>query len=239
MEVAWTTILIIALLLPGVFFFIGYASGNRYSREIVRSSAIGEVGWAVFIDILSHLLEWWILYFFGFDLAATVKRVADYGGGISYDAFVGRVVRLLPRVAGYILATAIAGLIFGCLAAGAVSSGRLPFLETHKWINQVRRSMKTGLVTTYVMTNTMQNNKALMYKGILAEFFQKKEGQFEYVVLKSCSSYFMSFDDNSPQTGTHSELFSHHPDRPTGLGISCRSRGQILQTSCLIQAHKS
>jgi hypothetical protein len=47
MSIAWTSILIIALLLPGVFFFIGYATGDRYTREIVKSSAIGEIGWAV------------------------------------------------------------------------------------------------------------------------------------------------------------------------------------------------
>jgi hypothetical protein len=33
------------------------------------------------------------------------------------------------------------------------------------------------------MTNAVQNDKVLLYKGDLAEFFQKKEGQFEYVVL--------------------------------------------------------
>jgi putative transposase len=72
------------------------------------------------------------------------------------------------------------------------------------------------LVTAYVMTTTTENKRALTYKGILAEFFQRKEGQFEYVVLRSCSSYFLTFDDASPQTGTHKDLFSHHPERAAG-----------------------
>lgn len=215
MEVAWTTVLIIALLLPGVFFFIGYSSGNRYSREVVKSSAIGEVGLAVFIAISIHLYSWGVLRHFGFDLTSTVEKVADYGGG-SYDEFVGRVIRLLPLTAAYVLVTALVGLGLGCLASWAVSKGYLPLLVTHKWINQVRRSMNDGLVTAYVMTTTMQNNKVLMYKGVLAEFFQKKEGQFEYVVLSGCSSYFMTFDEASPHTGTHKDLFSNHPDRPKG-----------------------
>jgi putative transposase len=32
------------------------------------------------------------------------------------------------------------------------------------------------LVTAYVMTTTTENKRALTYKGILAEFFQRKEG---------------------------------------------------------------
>jgi hypothetical protein len=45
------------------------------------------------------------------------------------------------------------------------------------------KTRRRRLVTAYLMTNAVQNNKVLLYKGDLAEFFQKKEGQFEYVVL--------------------------------------------------------
>lgn len=214
MEVAWTTILIIVLLLPGVFFFIGYASGNRYSREIVKSSAIGEVGWAVFIAILIHLVAWCAFYLFGFDLTSVVDKVVEAGGTAQHDQIISTLIWSLPLIALYILITALVGLGLGCFVSWAVSKGYLPFLVTHKWINQVRRSMKDGLVTAYVMTNTVQNNKVLMYKGILAEFFQKKEGQFEYIVLSGCSSYFMEFDAASPHTGQHKDLFSNHPERP-------------------------
>jgi NADH:ubiquinone oxidoreductase subunit 5 (subunit L)/multisubunit Na+/H+ antiporter MnhA subunit len=215
MEVAWTTILVIALLLPGVFFFIGFASGGRYARETVKSSALDAVGWAVFISIVIHLLAWGILSVLGFDLAANLKQIADHEKMQPW-LLVDHVVRRIFAVSLYILITALAGLGLGCVAAEAANRGWLPFLVTHKWINQVRQSMKDGLVTAYVMTNTTQNNKVLMYKGILAEFFQKKEGQFEYVVLRGCSSYFMTFDDALPQTGTHRDLFANHPERSKG-----------------------
>jgi hypothetical protein len=76
MSVAWTTILIIALLLPGVFFFIGTAARERFSREIVRSSAIGEVAWVIFISIVIHLATWCILLLFDFDLAYNIKEIS-------------------------------------------------------------------------------------------------------------------------------------------------------------------
>lgn len=51
MSLAWAPIAIILLLLPGVFFFIGLASYERLSREIIRSSVISEVAMATAIAI--------------------------------------------------------------------------------------------------------------------------------------------------------------------------------------------
>jgi len=216
MEVAWTTILIIALLLPGVFFFIGLSTGHRYSREIIKTSAIGEVGWAVFISIIIHLLAWRVLILFGFDLANDLKQIADFETMPRW-LLVDHIVRWLFPFGFYILITALVGLGVGWLFSLLGHLGYLPFLITHKWINQVRLSMKAGLVTTYVMTNTVENNKVLMYKGILAEFYQQKEGKFEYVVLKSCSRYFMTFEQATPKTGEQLQLFGSQIGRPEGV----------------------
>src|SRR5438067_996986 len=76
MSLAWTTIFIIILLLPGVFFFIGFAARERYSREIVRSTAIAEVGLALLFAILLHLAAWEFLYrIFGFSPATFFRPI--------------------------------------------------------------------------------------------------------------------------------------------------------------------
>jgi hypothetical protein len=206
MEVAWTTVVIIALLLPGVFFFIGYSTGSRYSREIVRSSAIGEVGLAVFISIIIHLLAWSVVaLIFDFDLTKSLRRAAGYDSFLDWLIVDGE-KRILP-LAIYVLATALVGLGVGAAISWAIRRGRLRFLVTHKWISEVARSMRDGLVTAYVMTRTVENNRVLMYKGVLAEFYQDKEGKFVYIVLKTCSRYFMTFEDASPKTGEQLQLF--------------------------------
>jgi hypothetical protein len=212
MSVAWTTILIISLLAPGVFFFIGYATRERYSREIVRSSAIGEVGLAILIAIIIHLLCWGILSVFGFDLAAYAKPLADFGNTPSWLNVDHIVSRIVP-VALYLIATAILGFLLGCGFAWAVANGWLPFLATHKWLNEVARSMHSGLVTAYVMTMMKENNRVLMYKGILSEFYLKPEGTFAYVVLKRCSKFYMTFEEDIPMTGEQRQLFGDHQDQ--------------------------
>lgn len=215
MSVAWTTILVIALLLPGVFFFIGYATRERYTREIVKSGVVGEVGWAIFVAIAIHLLAWGLLAFLGFDLAFNLKQIADFEAMPRWS-LVDHAVRRLPWVGAYVLATALIGLAFGCLLATAIIRGCLPFLAVHKYINTISRSMRGGgLVTAYVMTTTVENNRALMYKGVLEEFYLSPEGKFIYLVLKRCSRFYMSFEEAFPRTGEQMQLFgTGQDDRP-------------------------
>lgn len=206
MSIAWTTLLIIALLLPGVFFFTGYATRERYTREIVKSSAIGEVGAAVAIAIAIHLLSWGFLTLCGFDLAFYIKPLANFQN-VQPWLLVDYIVARIAPVALYILGTAILGFLLGCLLAWGLMSGKLHFLATHKWIYQVMRSMRVGLVTAYVMTTTKEAGRVLMYKGVLAEFYLSPDGNFVYVVLKTCSRFFMKLDGDSPTTGGQKELF--------------------------------
>lgn len=211
MSVAWTTILIIVLLSPGVFFFIGCSMRERYAREIIKSNAIGDIGWAILIAIIIHLLAWWLLACFGYDLSADLKQIADYENIPPWLLVDHGVKRIVPT-AFYILGTAAIGLIFGCLFSWTISRGLLQFLATHKWINQVMRSMKRGLVTAYVMTTTKENKRILMYKGILAEFYLSPDGKFTYLILKSCSRFFMKFEEDAPTTTTQLQLFGTGQD---------------------------
>ena len=206
MSVAWTTVLIIALLMPGVFFFIGYSTRERYSREIVKSSAVGEIGWAVFVAIIIHLVAWGLLAAFGFDLAANAKQVAAYDT-MPRAQLVDQIVKRIVPVGLYVTGTALLGLLIGWLLASAIARGWFPFLATHKSINQVMHSMKSGVVTAYVMTTTKENNRVLMYKGVLAEFYLSPEGKFIYIALRTCSRYYMKFEDSAPTTSQQMQLF--------------------------------
>jgi len=66
MSIAWTTVAIILLLTPGLFFFIGVATYERLSREIIRTSVISEVAMATMIAIGLHTISIIILSAFGF-----------------------------------------------------------------------------------------------------------------------------------------------------------------------------
>ena len=79
MSIAWATLVFIALLLPGIFFFIGLATYERLSREIIRSSVISEVAMAIMVALILHALSIIVLSAFGFRLSEFVNPLAEYG----------------------------------------------------------------------------------------------------------------------------------------------------------------
>lgn len=203
MSVAWTTILVIALLFPGVFFFIGLSTNKRSSGEVVRSNAIGDVGLAILLSLFLHILAYWILSLFGFNLAKFIETLPTVEKWLDPAP----AINIAVRVGIYTIVMAIFGWTLGFATA------KCSFLERHKWISTVNQSMKDGLVTAYVMTTTVQNGRALMYKGVLSEFFLTTDGTLTYVVLKSCSRFLMKMDGEHPTTTAQMKLFGANQDK--------------------------
>src|SRR5260370_14867719 len=152
MSVAWHTGAVVALLLPGIFFFIGVASYDRLSREIIRSNVIGEVALAIVVALLLHTISITILSAGGFRLTEYLRPLADYGS-ISQSELVTRVgQRLLPSVI-YLLVTTFLGFLAGTFVAIGIVSGPFRGLAMHKWIYDIIDSDRKGrIVTAYIMT---------------------------------------------------------------------------------------
>jgi hypothetical protein len=200
MSIAWTTVLVLLLLLPGVFFFIGLATHERYSREIVRMSAAGEVALAISVALLLHALLLTVLRLAGFDIAHYLTPLVQYDRippELAIRIGFGRLI----KAACYVLAAAAFGYLAGWAVAKLILSGPLRFLATHKWIYDLIKFGGGNYITAYILSNVSEKDKRLMYKGFLHEFYLNAEGGFSYVVLTSCSSYFMTSEDDRPKTG--------------------------------------
>ena len=203
MSVAWTTVLIIALLFPGVFFFVGLFFTERFSREVVRSNAIGEVGLAILVALVLHLAAYGVLAgVFGFDLAAFLGPLE------TYDRWTTLRPGVTIAVNGGIYTVVMAGVGF---VAGLIASRW--GLTRHKWIAVVNRSMREGIVTAFVMTTTVENDRVLMYKGVLSEFYLALDGSLTYVILKNCSRFFMKMDGDNPTPTDLQKLFGDEQDK--------------------------
>jgi hypothetical protein len=211
MTAAWVGFLIVALLLPGVAFFLGFWARERYSREVIKSSAVGDVGSAIFFALAIHLAFWAIFSFlFGFNLSFSLRPLADdtLPMWLALDLGLARLWFALW----YLLGSTVLGFFAGMATGWLVMSGPLRGLATHKWIFDILKLRGSkGVVTVYVMTTTVENNKALMYKGHLEEFYLDGDGRFTYVVLKNAFRYFMSFEHEIPMTSKQKSLFQPSP----------------------------
>jgi hypothetical protein len=197
MSIAWTTFVIIIMLLPGVFFLLGIATTERYSREIVKASAVGEIAIAVVAALVLHLLALAFLRLVGFDVERFLRPLIELHR-MSPEVAVHFAVKRLWRALAYVIVTAALGFTFGFSLSRLVKAGPLRHLATHKWPHDIPEG---GSVTAYVLTTTADNDRVLMYKGFLHEYYLTPEGRFSYLLLTSCSRYFMHFNELSPKTG--------------------------------------
>jgi hypothetical protein len=207
MSVVWTTIVIVALLLPGVFFFVGVATRERLSREIIRSGVVSEIALATMVAVILHTICVVVISAFGFRLSAFLIAFTDYSS--HHHEMIHRISHLFLPTVIYFLATAGLGFGCGCLVAVGIVQGPLRFLAKHKWVYDiVDRDRKGGTVTAFVMTDTVESGKVLMYRGRVHEVFLVADGKISYVVLKNCARFYMTFDDGVPTTGKQLELFN-------------------------------
>src|SRR3954469_911623 len=75
MTLAWTTVLVIVFIMPGVAFLIGIAFPERHAREVVRTSAIGDIGLAVFTALILHVATLFVAALLGFSLRGAIRAL--------------------------------------------------------------------------------------------------------------------------------------------------------------------
>jgi len=207
MSLAWATLALILFLLPGVFFFIGLATYERLSREIIRSGVVSEVAMASAIAIAIHTVAIILLGTAGFRLSHFAEPLAEYSR-LETPVYVQQLSdRLLP-VAAYLAATSAAGFGLGWTAAYFIVCGPLRRLARHKWIYDIADAdRKRRYVTAFVMTTMIDESRIIMYRGRVHEIFLGPDGALSYLVLKNCFRYYMTFNDGALITSRQLELF--------------------------------
>ncbi|MDB5599623.1 MAG: hypothetical protein JWN71_1667 [Xanthobacteraceae bacterium] len=211
MSVAWTTIAVIVLLLPGIFFFIGLATYERFSREIIRSGVVSEVALATMIAIVLHTIIIILMSAFGgFRLSQFAAPFLDYTKTPAIEIG-NRAAAVAFKIVAYVVVTAFVGFLAGMLVAKGVVAGPLRRLAMHKWIYDIIDvGNKGGIVTAFIMTNIIENDRALMYKGRVQEIFLNTDGNVSYIIIKNCTRYYMMLGGDKPTTSTQLELFGAH-----------------------------
>ena len=221
MTVAWTTLLVILLLLPGVGFFIGYWSQERYTRQIISSTAIGEVAMAFYVAVVIHFVALSILHAVaGFSLFFYVQPLIDFDTE-PRRVLLDQIKNRIDGIVFYVIFTCALAFFAGLITARVAMFGFLrQYLATHGWAYDLVRGKrgthnffsyekeKKRIVTTHVLTKSIENNRAIMYAGHLEDFFLDSSGSFSYIVLKNCSRFYMTFDQASPITTGHVPLLS-------------------------------
>lgn len=204
MLVAWTTLFVAIFIGPGIAFFVGLHTSERHLREPAQTRILVELATATFVAVAVHtafltgfellqfqpISELWVL--------PLVDRLLNYDGGRIQ-------ISVLYNLAGYILGSGAVGWYLGKQLSVLIIEGPLRFMATHKWVYELVKF--DGYISAFVMTNTVEDKKVLMYSGYLSEIFLTSDGKIANIVMAECNRYYMNIEDSIPMTGTKTPLF--------------------------------
>jgi hypothetical protein len=204
MSIAWATVVIVVLLLPGFAFFWGLYSPNQVTREVSPASPLAQLAGVVVISFLVHACAYFVINTrlcigpgalpalagmpcVDFDEFSALLRIEAFTlPGTPPHTFRS----MLDRYAGWILAYfGATGAITGLLGFGAgklIENGYLIGFTRHRYLFMLERGRKkkgAELVRAHVLSRTQNQNNVIFYDGILQDFFAKADGTISYVVL--------------------------------------------------------
>jgi hypothetical protein len=201
MSIAWATVVIVVLLLPGFAFFWGLYSPNQVTREVSPASPLAQLAGVVVISFLVHACAYFVINTrlcigpgalpampcVDFDEFSALLRIEAFTlPGTPPHTFRS----MLDNYAGWILVYfGATGSLTGLLGFGAgklIENGYLRGFTRHRYLFMLERGRKekeTELVRAHVLSRMQNQNNVIFYDGILQDFFAKADGTISYVVL--------------------------------------------------------
>ncbi len=202
MNLPFASLVVIALLLPGVAFFYVSALRQRRNTELVRTNVFGDISIVFAVSVVIHtILIFLIRYFLRSFYYDIVSVTLYYDEREAFNTFL-YIDYYAICVVSYVFISTVIGIAIGLL----VSTRPFRVFYKNKWSSELYGSSRQ-LVSVYVMTNVIEKNKVLMYKGILQEYLMGSDGNFLYVVLKNTKRYFLDFDTEIGKMTDQLDLF--------------------------------
>jgi hypothetical protein len=213
-SLVWTTIVLLVLLLPGFLFFVGLYSTERMSRDLA-GGALGQLAGVVLVAFLSHGILYLLLLpgcrlwaWFPCISLPQLASVLQLTG--LNDELLGALDTMFQRnglwIFLYVITTSGAGYLLGKAGAMAVLRGWFRGLAKHQWVySLVAVDRRGGPVHVFVLTDIRQDERLLMYRGFLREFYVAPDGRIAYLVLTEALRYYLLLAKDAPTTSPEAD----------------------------------
>lgn len=207
MSLAWATVAVLVLLLPGFLFFVGIYVPEHFTRDVAPRSGFGQLAGTVLIAFLIHGAAF-VLIQSGcggrvpcVDLPTVFSAVELPADRIDRSALAASLAANRWWIYSYFAATAVAGFSLGwLLGVRALAGGFWSFVVQHRWVHELDLEDSNGSAITYayVMTNLHESGRYLLYRGVLKQFALTREGTFAYLVLRKPRRSYMLLASDQP-----------------------------------------
>lgn len=204
MSIAWGSLVLLVVLLPGVLFFVGIYWPEQFTRESEPRSPLGQLAGALLVAFVVHGLAYTVFTSFcgSWLPCISIKGLLDV---VNLDptapaatATVDETVRRFRWwIFLYVLATAAAGIGLGGVYGWLIVSRKIRHFSRHRWIYDLSID---GLTYAYVLTHVRHDDRILMYKGFLRAFGLQQDGKFSYIVLSDVTRMYLVLGKDASST---------------------------------------
>lgn len=203
-SLVWPSVILVALLLPGLFFHLGLYAPERFSRDTAPRNPLTTLGAVVLVAIVVHaLLDGIGRYLF---LPVAWDQVLDtmHIGSVGAEATSGRIFRyyeahpvLIPT---YVVSSAVTGYLLGRIAGSLSVRGWIPGAIQFPWAYALRSTTGGARRINYVhvLSNVEHDGKALLYRGRLHHFGLNADGTFAYIAIEATEQRFLDLTGGDP-----------------------------------------
>jgi len=194
-SIAWGSLVLLVVLLPGVLFFLGVYWPEHFTREAESRTPLGQLAGVLFVSLTIHGLLYSVLGTFcqAWLPCISIEQLLYVVHGESAQARQTSAMLLRFRwwIAGYVMATSLMGAGVGALYGWLVSTRKMRGFARHRWIYDLSVD---GLTYAYVLTHVREGKHVLMYKGFLRAFGLQQDGRFSYIVLTDVTRLYLSLE---------------------------------------------
>jgi hypothetical protein len=214
-SLAWSTVAVIALLLPGFFFPVGFYSPERFSRDLSPRNPLAALAAVVSVSILVHAAMLWVFPHAGggtvswaaiLDAVQLQSAAAGGAGGSATQRAAVQFQEHAAAIAGYLALSCTMGFLMGWCLGQATVRGWLPFLMTYPWTRRVQMGRGGAMTYAHVLTDVDHDGKLLLYRGRIRHFSLGNNGAFENVVLAATEQRFLLLDGDVPRVGAREPI---------------------------------
>jgi hypothetical protein len=203
-SLAWGSLVLVIVLLPGILFFAGTYLPEQFTREAEPRSPLGHLAGAVLLAFLIHGVAYALS---GSVCGGSLPCVSIHSllDVASYDSVsatsAASIDWMLHRyrwwVLAYVTGTSGVGIFLGYCYGKLSAARRIRGLSRHPWVHALKVE---GLTYGYVLTHVRHEDRVLMYKGFLRAFGLQQDGRFSYIVLTGVTRFYLELGENGSET---------------------------------------